>query len=172
MICYEYFYRHDVDKQDFAVVAEEANAFLIHLSSPIINRRIDEANKPHANSKAVQGVCSAYLLSRGFIDERKGLFKEYNQQLRPDFYKKLGKTGIILETERGKTLHNNMDLLDLWKCHICKFADYLFLMVPTLLRQKDDGVEQPTFKPVCNRLRTFFVEGNYINVNGVFIFGY
>ena len=44
--------------------------------------------------------------------EKKGLFKNYNSQLRPDYYKKLKKSGIILEVERGKTLKNNMDLLD------------------------------------------------------------
>ena len=46
----------------------------------------------------------------------------------------LADTGIILEVERGKTTINNMDLLDFWKCHICAHADYLFLMVPTELR--------------------------------------
>lgn len=43
------------------------------------------------------------------------------------------KSGIILEVERGKTLMNNMDLLDMWKCHICEHARYLFSIVPKAL---------------------------------------
>ena len=37
-----------------------------------------------------------------------------------------------MEVERGKTVLNNMDLLDVWKCHICESANYLFLIVPQM----------------------------------------
>jgi len=40
--------------------------------------------------------------------------------LRPDYFLKLDDTGILLEVERGKTTINNMDLLDFWKCHLCR----------------------------------------------------
>lgn len=68
----------------------------------------------------------------------------------------LGATGIILEVERGKTTINNMDLLDFWKCHICAYADYLFLMVPVELRQNDTMTARREFASVAKRLRTFF----------------
>ena len=32
-----------------------------------------------------------------------------------------------MEVERGKTTTNNMDLLDIYKCHICEEANHLFL---------------------------------------------
>ena len=35
-----------------------------------------------------------------------------------------------MEVERGKTTTNNMDLLDIYKCHICEEANHLFLFVP------------------------------------------
>ena len=67
----------------------------------------------------------------GFRDESKGLFETYQSSaLRPDYFRPIGSTGVILEVERGKTTINNMDLLDFWKCHICEHASYLFLMAP------------------------------------------
>jgi hypothetical protein len=36
----------------------------------------------------------------------------------------------------GKALANNMDLLDLWKCHICREAHHLFLVVPFLVKRR------------------------------------
>ena len=72
--------------------------------------------------------------------EKQGLFATYNAPgLRPDYYREVPehRTGIILEVERGKTTINNMDLLDLWKCHICAEAHHLFLLVPQVLRQNE-----------------------------------
>lgn len=101
------------------------------------------------------------------------MFSKYKTSgLRPDYFKKVNETGILFEVERGKTIHNNMDMLDLWKCHICEEADYLFLLVPTGLKQNPQARAQNTFKSVCKRLETFFIEGNYVNVKAVFIFGY
>ena len=77
-------------------------------------------------------------MSLGFRDERRGLFSAYESALRPDYFREVGGTGVILEVERGKTTINNMDLLDFWKCHICEHADYLFSMVPLELRQNPD----------------------------------
>ena len=82
------------------------------------------------------------------------------------------KTGIILEVERGKTTINNMDLLDFWKCHICEHAAYLFLMVPTELRQNATMSPRREFVTVGNRLESFFVPGNYTNVRGLVLMGY
>ena len=78
--------------------------------------------------------------------------------------------GILLEIERGKTVTNNMDLLDLWKCHICRHADHLFLVVPALV-QRTRGIEH-VFPRVITRLQTFFLPGNQTNVRSLAVFGY
>ncbi|PZC49362.1 MAG: hypothetical protein DK304_001304 [Chloroflexi bacterium] len=83
------------------------------------------------------------------------------------------KTGIIIEVERGQTTQNNAALKDLWKVHICEEADYLFLLVPNILRQNESGkVNGRPYKETVNRLSTFFEKQNYTNARGVVIFGY
>ena len=76
-----------------------------------------------------------------------------------------------MEVERGKTVLNNMDLLDVWKCHICESANYLFLIVPQM-RHDGAGKLWPTYPNVVKRLQSFFVKNNYINIDAIFIFGY
>jgi len=76
-----------------------------------------------------------------------------------------------MEVERGKTLANNMDLLDIWKCHICREADYLFLVIPKR-RPRGSGKSESVQARVVKRVATFFKEPNYINVEGVFVFAY
>ncbi|MEZ5348122.1 MAG: hypothetical protein R2714_02825 [Microthrixaceae bacterium] len=105
-------------------------------------------------------------------DESKGLFKTYQSALRPDYYLPISDTGIILEVERGKTTINNMDLLDFWKCHICEHADYLFLMVPSELRQNQTMSPRREYATVARRLESFFRPDNYTNVRGLVLIGY
>ena len=76
-----------------------------------------------------------------------------------------------MEVERGKTLANNMDMLDIWKCHICNEANYLFLIVPQK-RQTEKGAENIIFEKVMDRLDSFFQKNNYLNIDAVIIFGY
>lgn len=76
-----------------------------------------------------------------------------------------------MEVERGKTKANNMDLLDVWKCHICKTANCLFLIVP-IVRQTEKGKSEIIFESVFKRLSVFFQLKNHINVDAVFLFGY
>ena len=105
----------------------------------------------------------------GFSSEKEKLFEKYeSKKLRPDFYKKVGKTGILMEVEKGKTVTNNMDLLDLWKCHICSEANHLFLIIP--IRDEAKGLN--IFDTVCKRMSSFFVKENYLNINSLVIFGY
>jgi hypothetical protein len=138
-----------------------------------IKDQIAAAHKRGASSQKIQNIILDHARSDGFDDEREGLFRDYPvNQLRPDYYKSLngqGK-GIILEVERGKTLKNNMDILDLWKCHICVHANFLFLIVP-VINQRQPSVEN-VFEPVKNRMSTFFTDNNNINVDAVFIIGY
>jgi len=72
--------------------------------------------------------------------------------------------------ERGKTISNNMDILDFWKCHICVHADYLFLIVPK--RRQSKRRDSSPFQYVQKRITAFFDPPNYVNVNAVHLFGY
>ena len=81
-----------------------------------------------------------------------------------------GAGGILLEVERGKALANNMDLLDLWKCHICHEAHHLFLVVPFQVR-RSYGVER-VYEPVLRRMKTFVEPSNKVNVATISVFGY
>jgi hypothetical protein len=145
------------------------------LSAPDRLGRLAEVHRVGAASHEVQAVVTEAASPMGFESERTGLFAGYTTAaLRPDLYLPLNEArrgGILLEVERGKTLPNNMDLLDLWKCHICREAQYLFLVVP-LERHSLQGRMQKTFPRVVERLRTFFVPGNEVNVEAVVVFGY
>jgi len=77
----------------------------------------------------------------------------------------------MLEVERGRTVENNNDILDLWKCHICKEAQYLFLVVP-LNRINENKKPTPVFSRVVHRVEPFFRKDNYVNVYGAAIIGY
>jgi hypothetical protein len=120
-------------------------------------------------STQIQAILSKGLVDIGFQSERAGLFKQ--NQLRPDLYYKGDDFGILLEVERGKTLANNMDLLDLWKTHICEVADVLILVVP-IERQRKNRNPEVIFDRVVARIQTFFENRNYTNVIACYIFGY
>lgn len=142
------------------------------MCTKIISEKINDTHKVNATSHKIQDIFIEKCIKLGFSSEKKGLFNNYKTtQLRPDYYKSINNTGIIMEVERGKTITNNMDLLDIWKCHICNKADYLLLIVP-IIRQANSGTSTKTFAPVVNRIDSFFMEENYINVKGCFIIGY
>lgn len=145
---------------------------LTHLLTDRVAAEILSATQPGRSSAEVQGVFVDHARQLGFRDESKGLFAEYSSALRPDYFMSLGDTGIILEVERGKTTINNMDLLDFWKCHICAHADYLFLLVPTELRQNETMSARRECATVKNRLASFFEPQNYTNVRGLVLLGY
>lgn len=173
-ILLEVFCKDTVNKTlEFSTVSNIANELQIFLNQKHIQDQISLTHKTHAKSAEIQAILIDKAQELGFISEKKGLFTSYQTSgLRPDYFKKLGsESGIIMEVERGKTTINNMDLLDLWKCHICKEANYLFLIVPKI-RQTEKGTSGATFNIVVRRLQSFFVTSNYINVDGVFIFGY
>ena len=65
-----------------------------------------------------------------------------------------------------------MDLLDVWKTHICAEAKHLFLMVP-LIRVTKTGGQQKIFNTVEKRIGAFFAENVLaIDVDSVHLFGY
>lgn len=160
---------------EVAEVTSIAVALLEHMNTSEVQMRIARANAPGQSSAGIQEVLLPYLTGLGFKDESKGLFASYHTPaVRPDFFKSIEKTGILLEVERGKTTINNMDFLDFWKCHLCEHANYLFLIVPRELRQNEasEGRLTRPYNAVVKRLHSFFLPRNYTNVRGLFIFGY
>lgn len=158
---------------EYLAIKRVGESLLSHLNSPLVLEQIQKVNQPGASSSLVQNTFLQQAKELGFRDESKGLFADYpNKGLRPDYYMAIEGTGIILEVERGKTTINNMDFLDFWKCHICKDANYLFLMVPMTLVQNKTMKPRNEFNTVINHLSPFFQPGNYTNVRGLSIFGY
>lgn len=150
-----------------------AQSLLEGVNRPDVLDAITLANSPGTSSQQVQRAILPVAHDLGFESEKKGLFSNYAvSALRPDYYLGLGETGILFEVERGKTLINNMDLLDMWKCHICPEATVLFLFVPRLLRQNDIERGTRVYGAVVNRLSTFFTPDNRTNVHAAFVFGY
>jgi hypothetical protein len=150
---------------DIAKVRSVASRLLAYLDTPEIAARLGEKI---TRSQDVQSALLPGAEILGFMNESKGLFGSCKTPgLRPDYFMKVGDTGILLEVEWGKTVKNNMDLLDFWKCHLCEKAHYLFLCVP-----KDHAHTPKAYQYVMKRLSAFFEPENYTNVRGLFIFGY
>lgn len=158
---------------EYESVGIVSNQLLEHLNLPASRALLKEANLPGHSSATVQATFETFSRDLGFVSEAKGLFAEYETSaLRPDYYLDLGASGILLEVERGKTTTNNMDLLDLWKCHICTHAHYLFLLVPQALFHNTSMSPKKEYNSVVKRLGSFFALGNETNVRGLHIFGY
>ena len=143
------------------------------LSKQEIVEAIAQVHKFGASSHTVQKSILGQMESLGFTSEKTGLFASYKVSgIRPDYFKSLEDGGILFEVERGKTIANNMDLLDVWKTHLCIEAKHLFLMVPKI-RVTEKGGSQKVFNTVANRIETFFLdESTPIDVNSVHLFGY
>ena len=158
---------------DFREVSKLANSVLEILNKKSVKDVISKAHVFGASSHTIQKAILPQVLELGFSSEKKQLFSEYKVGgLRPDYYKPLSKGGILFEVERGKTIANNMDLLDVWKTHICKEANHLFLLVPNIRVSKNLN-EAKIFPSVKNRLETFFNENiSAIDVDSVHLFGY
>ncbi|KAB1232334.1 hypothetical protein [Chryseobacterium viscerum] len=157
------------NRKDIKQAKEIAEILEKYLKTEEIKSKIDLAHKIYASSREIQEIFIDKTKELGFSSERKALFKDYN--LRPDYFIDLkNNKGIIIEVERGKTLANNMDLLDVWKCHICPVANILFLIVPNI-RQTNSKTEN-IYPRVLKRISSFFLEENYVNVDAIFLFGY
>jgi hypothetical protein len=71
----------------------------------------------------------------------------------PEFYCRVARSGIIAEVERGKTItNNNMDLLDIWKTHLCSEATFL-LPIVQMDRKSENGTSIKAYEP-ASRLAT------------------
>jgi hypothetical protein len=160
------------ESAEHAAVLDISDQLLAHLNTPDALELMRLANLPRISSAEVQATFLPFALELGFTSEAKGLFLEYENKLRPDYYRPIEGSGVLLEVERGKTTTNNMDLLDFWKCHLCRTADYLFLMVPQALKHNPTMTPKKEYNSVVKRLDTFFVAGNETNVRAAHIFGY
>ena len=151
-------------------LAEQVRALLAKES---VKQAISSVHLVGASSHKVQAAIIKEVEALGFQSEKKGLFSNFDVSgIRPDYYKEIKGGGILFEVERGKTIANNMDLLDVWKTHICAEAQHLFLMVP-LIRETNKGSQQKIFNTVEKRLGAFFVENvKAIDVDSVHVFGY
>jgi hypothetical protein len=162
------FFKKNIDKSQYKIVLNLAKEIEKFINIGEVNSRIQKANSKGSHSKEIQDIIMEFASPLGFVDEKEGLFKKYkNSKLRPDFFMKLDKGGILMEVEKGKTITNNMDLLDLWKCHICEEANHLFLLVPIEVTHTKN-----IFNSVCNRMNSFFQIENYLNIDSVTVFGY
>lgn len=158
--------------REFEEVSSIALQLRDFMATASVCAAIKACHRLNGTSQEVQAVLNGKLADLGFQSEKRGLFSEYPvASLRPDFYRRVQNSGILLEIERGKTLTNNMDLLDLWKCHLCAHADFLFLVVPNE-RPSENGQVIRAFAGASRRLSTFFEPGNYVNVEAVHLFGY
>jgi hypothetical protein len=140
------FIKKKINKSELKEIFKISNIIEEYLNQKEVNQRIQNSN--------VKGTDSQVM-------------KYKDSGLRPDFYKKIGKNGILMEVERGKTTTNNMDLLDIYKCHICEEANHLFLFVPIEVSHTKN-----IYKSVCKKVENFFYEENYLNIDSAIIFGY
>jgi hypothetical protein len=158
---------------EYREVVDIGVQLLRHLNEPRIQSLLIEANIPGSSSALVQAAFATFAETLGFVNEARGLFGLYaNSALRPDYFRRLGDTGILMEVERGKTTTNNMDILDFWKCHLCEHANYLFLLVPRELQHNHAMRPRNEYDAVTKRMSAFFLPQNYTNVRGLHLFGY
>ena len=158
--------------ENFEKAQTVAKSLYAFMQSEHIARKIYATHQFQATSTEIQNIILPKCMELGFESEKKGLFSDYKvARLRPDYFLRLNDSGIILEVERGKTTVNNMDLLDMWKCHICAHAEYLILVVP-IIRQSGNGATTKVFDRVLDRLAPFFQPTGYVNVEACFVIGY
>lgn len=122
------------------------------------------------SSSSMQALVHESIWNLGFASEqhnRVGL-----AGFKPDFIDQDSR--VIIEVERGKTIDNNMDMLDMWKCHVHPTATHLILVVPVWYQTGTDQivVKAATFSKVCARIGLFFETGNETNVRAAAIIGY
>jgi len=119
-----------------------------------------------ASSALIQALLTPTLVALHYRDEV--LHRVADVAFKPDFVSKCGL--VMIEVERGKTLDNNMDMLDMWKCHIHPTAKHLILLVPIWYVKQ--GGRSATFSRVCRRLGAFFEQGCETNVKTLQLIGY
>ena len=107
------FIKENTNKSEVKEVFRIAKELENYLNENKIKKKIAKVNVKGVDSKKVQDIVAEFATPKlGFTSEKKRLFEKYeNKKLRPDLYKKIGKKGIILEVEKGKTLTNNIYII-------------------------------------------------------------
>lgn len=165
-------FSQEIKEPEFFMAQEIAKEIYGYICLPAVSEQLSSTHQVNAKSHQIQDIILPKCTELGMSSEKKGLFSSYaTAQLRPDYYIALNATGLIMEVERGKTTTNNMDLLDIWKCHICDQAEYLLLVVP-IIRQTNSGGKTKIYEHVIKRISSFFQKQNCVNVKGCFIIGY
>jgi hypothetical protein len=163
------FHRADaINCASFQIVNDMAENLHGILNQESVQKQIQSASKSHH----VQAAILEKVKALGFTDEKKGLFGDSGPNIRPDYFCRINETGILIEIELGKTLENNNDILDVWKCHVCEHAEYLFLIVPKRWDKNPKRMRGNIYERVEKRLSTFFIPQNYLNIKAVYLFGY
>ena len=145
-----------------------------HLGSQ--SPQIDLVHIHRAQSSAVQSIVASMLREHlGFREEVVLTPQDgFVTHARPDFVYSLGAgRGIIAEVERGGTTTNNHDLKDLWKTHIARDAQHLFLVVPNANWNEAGTAREHPYNRVLTRLGSFFGDPRReIDVVSLHVFGY
>jgi hypothetical protein len=104
-VAYQVFHKHPVSlHNEFSEASSIALQLKDYLSSERVCAEINKCHKLHATSQQIQAVINDEVQRLGFQSEKRGLLQDYQvAALRPDYYRPVGKSGIILEVERGKT---------------------------------------------------------------------
>ena len=123
-------------------------------------------NKKGVSSKKIQDLLYEGVIKKlGYLTENKQDF------FVPDFLKTGIGYGIMIEVERGKTINNNMDFIDFWKCHISQKSNMLVLIVPEKVpRASDKNMNIYSF--VLRRMEPLFQDHNYTNVKALAVISY
>lgn len=157
------------DQSQLASKAKQAASLICkELQTAYGTSAYTEATGHGASSKKIQELITPTLNAKGFkneISDKVGL-----AGFRADFQLLSENDGILVEVERGKTLDNNMDMIDFWKCHVHPKAHHLILVVPIWYTTKRGTTA--TFPKVCSRMKPMFQPGNYTNVWSLHIVGY
>jgi hypothetical protein len=104
------FVKKKINKSELKEIFKISNIIEEYLNQKEVNKRIQNSNIKGTDSQVIQKIIEEIAVPLGFKDEKQGLFKKYKDSgLRPDFYKKIGKNGILMEVERGKTTTNNVE---------------------------------------------------------------
>lgn len=82
---------------------EISDKLLDHLNTEEALELMQLANLPGVSSADVQATFLPFATELGFTSEAKGLFLEYGNRLRPDYFRPLEGNGILLEVERVLT---------------------------------------------------------------------
>jgi hypothetical protein len=80
------------------LVEDISDQLLDHLNTEEALRLMLEANLPGISRAQVQTTFLPFATDLGFTSEAKGLFLEYENNLRPDYFRRVADSGISAST--------------------------------------------------------------------------